>query len=583
MKKSFSSMILLVTLFLQVTLAIIPSIGVVSAVGNVTSSDNVTINDFTCNITHGTVPFESRLNGNVTGQVTRWKWEFYNPQIDHWSYSAGNGNFVTTSHEFGRVGAYGVFNVTLIVVGSNGSDSLKKIDYVVGNKNTTGLPTANFSASSTSGYAPLNVTFTDNSKNATTTLWYFGLTNTSKEKNPTYTFTSPGTYRVVLEVSNGRGWDATAQEITVQGQQKVLPEAGFDADTFNGLDVQFVDTSQNANGWNWDFGDGTNSTEQNPTHIYSQAGNYTVNLIVNNENGTSLANKTINVEEVSSSSDESDSGDSSNGDSVGTVTVSDSSDSSSSGSSGNSGSSSSGSSSSGSSGSSGGTGGSPEPQSNVATKELSQTSITYGNSVNFNFPQNATPVTNINFDSKKTVGKTTAIVEMLKNQSTLVSEPPSDEVYKFVNIWVGNSGFATSDNIENATVYFKIEKSWLQDKNIDKSSVTFKRYNDSKWNPLQTTLAGEDNEYLYFIAETPGLSSPFAITGKTASNAAMNETKYGTQSGSNSSLENNASNATNVKQTQSPTTSENEDKKSPGFESVFGIVSLLVVFLYKRK
>lgn len=578
-------MILLVTLFLQVTLAIIPSIGVVSAVGNVTSSDNVTINDFTCNITHGTVPFESRLNGNVTGQVTRWKWEFYNPQIDHWSYSAGNGNFVTTSHEFGRVGAYGVFNVTLIVVGSNGSDSLKKIDYVVGNKNTTGLPTANFSASSTSGYAPLNVTFTDNSKNATTTLWYFGLTNTSKEKNPTYTFTSPGTYRVVLEVSNGRGWDATAQEITVQGQQKVLPEAGFDADTFNGLDVQFVDTSQNANGWNWDFGDGTNSTEQNPTHIYSQAGNYTVNLIVNNENGTSLANKTINVEEVSSSSDESDSGDSSNGDSVGTVTVSDSSDSSSSGSSGsgNSGSSSSGSSSSGSSGSSGGTGGSPEPQSNVATKELSQTSITYGNSVNFNFPQNATPVTNINFDSKKTVGKTTAIVEMLKNQSTLVSEPPSDEVYKFVNIWVGNSGFATSDNIENATVYFKIEKSWLQDKNIDKSSVTFKRYNDSKWNPLQTTLAGEDNEYLYFIAETPGLSSPFAITGKTASNAAMNETKYGTQSGSNSSLENNASNATNVKQTQSPTTSENEDKKSPGFESVFGIVSLLVVFLYKRK
>jgi len=574
MKKSFSSMVLLVILFLQVALAIIPSIGVVSAAGNVTYSDNVTINDFTCNITHGTVPFESRLTGNVTGQVTRWKWEFYNPQINHWSYSAGNGNLVTTSHEFGRAGAYGVFNVTLIVVGPNGSDSLKKIDYVVGNKNTTGLPTANFSASTTSGYAPLNVTFTDKSKDATTALWYFGLTNTSKEKNPTYTFTSPGTYRVVLEVSNGRGWDATAQEITVQGQQKVLPEAGFDADTFNGLDVQFADTSQNANEWNWDFGDGTNSTEQNPEHTYSTAGNYTVNLAANNENGTSLANKTINVEEVSSSSDESDSGDSSSGDSVGTVTVSDSSDSSSSGSS---------SSGSSSSGSSGGAGGSPELQSNVAAKEISQTSITYGNSVNFNFPQNATPVTNISFDSKKTVGKTTAIVEMLIKQSTLVSEPPSDEVYKFVNIWVGNSGFATPDNIENATVYFKVEKSWLQDQNIDKSSVTFNRYNDSQWNPLQTTLAGEDNEYLYFIAETPGLSSPFAITGKTASNTTLNETKSETQSGSNSNLENNASDTTNVKQTQSPTTSGNEDKKSPGFESVCGIVSLLAVFLYKRK
>ena len=30
--------------------------------------------------------------------------------------------------------------------------------------------------------------------------------------------------------------------------------------------------------WNWNFGDGTNSTEQNPVHTYSKAGNYTVNL-----------------------------------------------------------------------------------------------------------------------------------------------------------------------------------------------------------------------------------------------------------------------------------------------------------------
>lgn len=341
MKKCFSSTVLLGILFLQVALAIIPSVGVVSAAGNVTSSNNstgnLTINDFTCSITHGTVPMETRLTANVTGKVTKWKWEFYNPQIDHWSYSGGNGNDVTTSHEFGRAKAYGVFNVTLIVVGPNGSDSLKKIDYVVGNRNTTGLPTANFSASSTSGYAPLNVTFTDKSKNASTALWYFGLTNTSKEKNPTYTFKNPGTYRVVLEVSNGRGWDATAQEITVLGQQKVIPEAGFDADTSNGLDVQLVDTSQNATGWNWNFGDGTNSTDQNPEHTYSSAGNYTVNLTASNENGTVSVNKTIDVEETSSSSDDSSSSDSSSSDdsssssgsSVGTASIVSSSGSSS--------------------------------------------------------------------------------------------------------------------------------------------------------------------------------------------------------------------------------------------------------------
>lgn len=565
MKKSVSSMVLLLTLLLQVALAIIPSIEVASAAGN------VTINDFTCNITKGAAPFDSRLTGNVTGQVTNWKWEFYNPQINHWSYSGGKGNDVTTYHRFGAAKAYGVFNVTLIVSGPGGSDSLKKIDYVVGNKNTTGLPVSNFSASSTSGYSPLTVTFTDNSQNATSSLWYFGLTNTSKEKNPTYTFTSPGTYRVVLEVSNERGWDAAAQEITVQGQQPVLPESGFDADTSNGLNVQFADTSQNANGWNWNFGDGTNSTEQNPVHTYSTAGSYTVTLTASNENGTSLANKTINAQEVASSSGESYNEESSSGGaSVGTVTIAGSSDS------GNSGSSSSGS-------SNGGAGVSPEPQNNVAAKELSQTSITRGNPVNFNFPQNSTPVMNISFDSKKTAGKTTAIVEMLTNQSTLVSEPPSDEICKFINIWVGNSGFATPDNIENATVYFKVEKFWLQDKNIDKSSITFNRYNDTKWNSLQTTFVGEDNKYLYFTTETPGLSSPFAITGKIAANGTLNETKSETQSGSNNSLEKNASNVTNVEQIQSSNTYGNESKKSPGFETIFGIAGLLAAFLYKRE
>jgi PKD repeat protein len=221
--RKFVSMVLVI-LLMQAALAILPSITVASPVGNLTINDNatinnnatvndnVTINDFSSNVTKGTVPFEARLTGNVTGEVTNWLWEFYNPQIDHWSYSSGNK---TTGHTFGRAGAYGVFNVTLKVWGPKGNASLKKIDYIVGNKNTTGLPNASFIASATSGNAPLTVTFTDNSANATSSLWYFGMKGTSKEQNPTFNFTSPGTYRVVLEVSNSRGWDATAQEINV--------------------------------------------------------------------------------------------------------------------------------------------------------------------------------------------------------------------------------------------------------------------------------------------------------------------------------------------------------------------------------
>jgi PKD repeat protein len=106
---------------------------------------------------------------------------------------------------------------------------------VVANKNTTGLPVANFSASSIYGIAPLSVTFTDNTIDATSTFWYFGLRGTSTEKNPTFNFTPPGTYRVVLEVNNSRGWDATVQEINVLAQPIAYFSNNVTSDSIPGI------------------------------------------------------------------------------------------------------------------------------------------------------------------------------------------------------------------------------------------------------------------------------------------------------------------------------------------------------------
>ncbi len=78
----------------------------------------------------------------------------------------------------------------------------------------------------------------------------------------------------------------------------VMPVANFSCNVTSGnmpLTVQFADSSENVNGWNWNFGDGNSSVEQNPVHTFSSAGNYTVNLIVSNENGTDSKNATINV------------------------------------------------------------------------------------------------------------------------------------------------------------------------------------------------------------------------------------------------------------------------------------------------
>jgi PKD repeat protein len=78
------------------------------------------------------------------------------------------------------------------------------------------------------------------------------------------------------------------------------PSASFNISPPSGTtetNFTFTDTSINKpTSWNWNFGDNTtNSTQQNTTHTYSAAGNYTVNLTVSNANGSSSKNMTINV------------------------------------------------------------------------------------------------------------------------------------------------------------------------------------------------------------------------------------------------------------------------------------------------
>jgi PKD repeat protein len=82
-------------------------------------------------------------------------------------------------------------------------------------------------------------------------------------------------------------------------EKPVLPTANFSNNVSTGtipLSVQFSDLSKNATGWNWNFGDGANSNLRNPVHVYAAAGNYTVNLIASNGNGTNSKLASIAVQ-----------------------------------------------------------------------------------------------------------------------------------------------------------------------------------------------------------------------------------------------------------------------------------------------
>lgn len=151
--------------------------------------------------------------------------------------------------------------------------------------------TAAFTADTTSGCAPVVVKFTDQTTGGPTS-WFWDLGNgiTSTQQSPTTFYFNSGTYSIKLVVRNASGRDSIIKinYITVYS----LPEVNFTANNTSGcypLPVQFTDLSSAGSGtitsWEWDFGDGTISNQQNPVHVYNVAGSFSITLRVKNNFG----------------------------------------------------------------------------------------------------------------------------------------------------------------------------------------------------------------------------------------------------------------------------------------------------------
>ncbi|MCX7953562.1 MAG: PKD domain-containing protein [Bacteroidales bacterium] len=152
---------------------------------------------------------------------------------------------------------------------------------------------ANFIANPVKGCAPLVVSFQNLSTgNITSYFWDFGNGNYSNLPNPTVNYINPGTYTVKLIVGNGVTFDTLIRYDYIKVFKK--PTANFSVSPQYGcvpLTVNFTNTSQVGSApisnFLWDFGNGYNSTAQNPSHFYSQSGYYNVSLTVTDTNGCS--------------------------------------------------------------------------------------------------------------------------------------------------------------------------------------------------------------------------------------------------------------------------------------------------------
>ena len=158
-------------------------------------------------------------------------------------------------------------------------------------------PTVNFTFTGDNNPAPCSVIFTNLSTNATSYSWDFG-DGTAKSgiQNPQHTYTSGGTFNVILVATGDGGSNSANRSVTILDP---LPVANF---SFSGntnlppCQVNFVNSSTNASTYVWDFGDGTQtSTQQNPQHTFTAGGTYSVQLTATGSGGSNSTTKSVSI------------------------------------------------------------------------------------------------------------------------------------------------------------------------------------------------------------------------------------------------------------------------------------------------
>jgi len=159
-------------------------------------------------------------------------------------------------------------------------------------------PTVDFTYTPASPTYEDTITFTANvtdpdSDTIASYSWDFGDGDTSTQQNPTHQYPDGGTFDVTLTATDSRGTPGTkTKTITVEGPPNEAPTADFSWDPAapsTGETVTFTDESTDPDGtiasWAWDFGDGTTSTSQNPTHAFADKQSYTITLTVTDDEG----------------------------------------------------------------------------------------------------------------------------------------------------------------------------------------------------------------------------------------------------------------------------------------------------------
>ena len=201
---------------------------------------------------------------------------------NNWDFGDSSFSYLTNpTHIFTDSGSYRV-----ILTGSsltNSCEAYDSVDLVV-----LPYPVITATSDTSSGCIPLPVSFSSTTNSVGYYLWDFGDGNTSTLDNPSHTYIVDGYYSVNLRFEDLSGcvdsfdFDIIPHPVPtpiftpIQLDTCVLP-----------INYNFQNNSLGASSYNWDFGDGNNSTITLPNNTYSNSGTYTIKLVTSNTYGCS--------------------------------------------------------------------------------------------------------------------------------------------------------------------------------------------------------------------------------------------------------------------------------------------------------
>ncbi|MEX2429287.1 MAG: immunoglobulin domain-containing protein [Bacteroidales bacterium] len=210
-----------------------------------------------------------------------------------WNFGDGtqeNGRFTATHFYSNLTSSVQTYEAILRTTSAYGCEAFDTVEIVV-----DPIPQPQFTASpgmmTWPGAGNAVVTFNNMTEEGPWTFVYdFGdgseLFTTTSYDNVVHEFTEPGIYNVKLYTNVGPCLDSAMQVVTINPRR---PEAAFTSITegCHPLEVNFTNNSQWADSYLWQFGDGSISREENPTHVFYQPGEFTVRLVASGGGGNS--------------------------------------------------------------------------------------------------------------------------------------------------------------------------------------------------------------------------------------------------------------------------------------------------------